>query len=116
MHYQAAPNEEDKLVRCTKGALNDIIVDLRPESDTFKQWISVELSAENRRMIYVPKGFAHGFITLQSNTEIFYLMSQFYAPGHSSGFRWNDAAFGLEWPEPITVISEQDRNYPDFSH
>jgi len=115
MHYQALPYEEDKLVRCTTGAIYDVIVDLRQGSDTLKKWIAVELSAENRRMIYVPKGFAHGFITLQDNSEVFYLMSEFYTPGYSRGFRWNDPAFGLKWPGKVTVISEKDVSYPDFT-
>jgi dTDP-4-dehydrorhamnose 3,5-epimerase len=115
MHYQASPKEEDKLVRCTKGAICDIIVDLRKNSDSFRKWISVKLSEANRKMVYVPKGFAHGFITLKNNTEVFYLMSEFYTSGYSRGFRWNDPAFGLKWPEKVTVISEQDKCYADFS-
>ena len=115
MHYQAAPFEEAKLVRCTMGAICDVIIDLRPESVTFKKWTAVELSSENRRMFYIPEGFAHGFLTLQDNTEIFYQMSEFYAPAQARGLRWNDPAFGILWPTDITVISDQDQNYPNFT-
>jgi dTDP-4-dehydrorhamnose 3,5-epimerase len=115
MHYQVSPYEEDKLIRCSRGAIYDVITDLRQDSDTYKKWIAVTLSAENRRMIYVPKGFAHGFITLQDNSEVFYLMSEFYAPGYGRGFRYNDLAFRIQWIEKVTVISDQDRSYPDFA-
>jgi dTDP-4-dehydrorhamnose 3,5-epimerase len=114
MHYQCVPSEEAKLVRCTMGILFDVIIDLRPASFTFKQWVAVELSAENRRMLYIPEGFAHGFLTLDDNTEIFYQMSEFYAPACARGVRWNDPAFAIEWPMDVSVISNQDRNYPDF--
>ena len=114
MHYQFAPFEEAKLVRCTMGAIYDVIIDLRPDISTFKQWVAVELSAENRRMLYIPEGFAHGFLTLDDNTEIFYQMSEFYAPAQARGVRWNDSCFNIEWPIQIRVISDQDRNYPDF--
>lgn len=114
MHYQAAPHEEAKLVRCTIGSIRDVIIDLRPESPTFKAWFSVELTAENRKMIYIPEGFGHGFITLQDNTEVFYQMSEFYAPECARGIRWNDPAFGIDWPEDVKVISERDNQYPDF--
>jgi len=96
------------------GCDYDVIVDLRQGSDTLKKWIAVELSAENRRMIYVPKGFAHGFITLQDNSEVFYLMSEFYTPGYSRGFRWNDPAFGFKMAGKVTVISEAGRKLPRF--
>jgi len=115
MHYQVPPHEEAKLVRCTMGAIYDVIIDLRPDSQTFKQWISVELTAENRKMIYVPEGFAHGFLTLEDNTEVFYQMSEFYAPECARGVRWNDPAFCIKWPIDIRVISERDRQYPDFT-
>jgi dTDP-4-dehydrorhamnose 3,5-epimerase len=115
MHYQAAPFEEAKLVRCTMGAICDVIIDLRPDSVTFKKWTAVELSSENRRMLYIPGGFAHGFLTLQDNTEIFYQMSEFYAPTYARGLRWNDPAFGILWPTDIAVISDQDQNYPNFT-
>ena len=115
MHYQASPYEEGKLIRCSRGAIYDVIADLRQNSGTFKNWVAVTLSAENRRMIYVPKGFAHGFITLQDNCEVFYLMSEFYAPDYGRGFSYNDPAFGIKWPEKVTVISDQDKSYPEFT-
>jgi dTDP-4-dehydrorhamnose 3,5-epimerase len=114
MHFQKAPYEEEKLVRCTKGALYDVIVDLRKDSPTFKQWIGVELTEKNHRALLVPKGFAHGFLTLEDNTEANYLVSQFYAPGAESGLRYNDPAFNIQWPAEITVISEKDKTHPDF--
>lgn len=115
MHYQARPHEEAKLVRCTRGAIYDVIVDLRPESVTYKQWIGIELSAENRRMLYVPAGFAHGFQSLADDTEVFYQISTTYRPESARGVRWNDPAFGIEWPQEVRVISEKDRRYPDFT-
>ncbi len=115
MHYQVAPFEEAKVVRCTGGAIYDVIVDLRPESPTFRQHIGETLSAENRRMLYVPEGFAHGFVTLADDTEVFYQMSEFYAPESAKGFRWNDPAFKIELPLEVTVISERDRRCPDFA-
>jgi dTDP-4-dehydrorhamnose 3,5-epimerase len=114
MHYQASPFGEAKLVRCTAGAIYDVVVDLRPQSATFKRWCGLELTAANRDMIYIPEGVAHGFLTLADKTEIFYQMSEFYHPDLSRGVRWNDPAFGIEWPEPVAVISERDRAYPDF--
>jgi len=113
MHYQLPPASETKLVRCIRGSLWDCIVDLRPDSPTFKRWFGAELSAENRRMMYVPKGFAHGFITLEPDTEAFYLVDEFYAPELERGLRWNDPAIGIEWPAEPRVISEKDRNHPD---
>lgn len=114
MHYQIAPCEEAKLVRCTRGALCDVIVDLRPGSATFKQHAREVLTAENRRMLYVPEGFAHGFLTLEDATEVFYQMSEYHAPERARGFRWNDPAFGIPWPAEVEVVSERDRSYPDF--
>ena len=115
MHYQSAPHAEDKLIRCTRGKLYDVIVDLRPESPTFKQWIAVELTGDSLRMLYVPKGCAHGFQTLEDNTEIFYQMSEFYHPESACGVRWNDPAFGIQWPAGVPVIlSERDRHWPDY--
>jgi len=114
MHYQAAPFEETKLVRCTKGAIYDVVLDLRLESPTYRQWISALLTGENRSMIYVPKGCAHGFLTLQDNTEVFYQMSQVYDVASARGLRWDDPLFGISWPEKPVVISERDRTYPDF--
>jgi dTDP-4-dehydrorhamnose 3,5-epimerase len=114
MHYQAPPFAESKLVRCTQGAIYDVVLDLRPESPSFKDWIAVTLAAENRNMIYVPKRCAHGFLTLQDETEVFYQMSEVYNAESSRGVRWNDPAFGIAWPERVEVLSERDRNYPDF--
>ncbi|MEP6986339.1 MAG: dTDP-4-dehydrorhamnose 3,5-epimerase [Chloroflexota bacterium] len=111
MHYQAAPHEETKLVRCTMGAVYDVIIDLRPDSLTFKQWFAVELSALNRFMLYIPKGFAHGFQTLLDGTEVFYQMGTFYQPEAARGVCWDDEAFQIEWPLPITLMSDNDRNY-----
>jgi dTDP-4-dehydrorhamnose 3,5-epimerase len=115
MHWQASPFEEAKLVRCTQGDVFDVIIDLRPVSKTYKKWIGVELTAENRTMLYVPKGFAHGFVTRKDSTEVFYQMSQSYVPGAARGIRYNDPTFNIQWPEKIREISERDRNYPDFS-
>ena len=114
MHYQIAPYQEAKLVCCTKGAIYDVIIDLRKDSPTLKQWIAVELTATNRRMLYIPEGFAHGFQTLEDNTEVFYQMSEFYHPESAKGVRWNDPAFGIVWPDDIRVISDRDRQYQDF--
>jgi dTDP-4-dehydrorhamnose 3,5-epimerase len=114
MHYAAAPRREAKLVRCTRGAIHDVIVDLRPGSPTRGKWVAVELTERNLAMIYVPEGFAHGFLTLREDTEVFYQMSQPYDPAAARGARWNDPCFGIEWPEEPRVISERDRTYPDF--
>jgi len=114
MHYQAHPYQEAKLVRCTMGAIYDVIIDLRPESQTFKQWIAVELTAENRRMIFIPKGLAHGFQTLMDNTEVFYQMSEFFAPECARGVRWNDPQFNIIWPEDDSIISIKDQNFDDL--
>jgi dTDP-4-dehydrorhamnose 3,5-epimerase len=114
MHYQLAPFAEAKLVRCTSGSIYDVIIDLRPASATFKQYFAVELSAENRRMLYIPEDFAHGFQTLQDDTEVFYQMAQQYSAEHARGVRWNDPAFGIEWPDGERIIIERDQNYPDF--
>lgn len=114
MHYQAGPYAEAKLVRCTRGAVYDVIVDLRPGSRTFRQWLAVELTADNRRMLYVPEGMAHGFQTLEDETEVFYQISEFYRPGYARGVRWDDPAFGIRWPEGDRIISPRDRQYPDF--
>jgi dTDP-4-dehydrorhamnose 3,5-epimerase len=114
MHYQVAPYAEAKVVRCTQGSVHDVLIDLRPESPTFKQWVAVSLTAENRKMVYVPEGFAHGFLTLEDNTEVFYQMSEFYSAESARGIRWNDPAFGIAWPGTVKVISERDRSYPNF--
>jgi dTDP-4-dehydrorhamnose 3,5-epimerase len=115
MHYQRAPHGEIKLVRCTMGALHDVVVDLRPQSPTFKKHVAVELSASNRKMLYIPEGCAHGFQTLQDDTEVLYHMSEPYAPGHAAGVRWNDPAFGIVWPDGNPTLSERDRTFPDFA-
>ena len=114
MHHQIAPHQEVKLVRCTAGAIYDVIIDLRPNSLTFKKWLAVELTAENRKIVYIPEGFSHGFMTLTDDTEVFYQMSQFYAPESSVGIRWNDPFFGVIWPGEVAVVSDRDKNYPDF--
>ncbi len=111
MHYQAEPFPEAKLVRCTLGAMYDVMIDLRQNSPTFKQWLAVELTAQNRRALYIPEGFAHGFQTLADNTEVFYQMSEFYHPECARGVRWDDPAFGVEWALPITTASPQDSAY-----
>lgn len=114
MHYQVKLYEEAKLVRCTMGAIYDVIIDLRLDSPTFKQWEAAELTAENRRMLYIPEGFAHGFQTLEDNTEVFYQMSQFYSPEFARGVRWDDPAFNIRWPAGERIIAERDRAFPDF--
>ncbi|MCX6030219.1 MAG: dTDP-4-dehydrorhamnose 3,5-epimerase [Chloroflexi bacterium] len=114
LHYQAAPYEEAKIVSCNHGAICDVIVDLRPASPTSKKWLAVELTEQNRRMLYIPEGFAHGFQTLKDHSEVFYQMSEFYIPAAARGARWNDPAFGIRWPLPVTIISPRDRSYPDF--
>ena len=115
MHFQTAPHEETKVVTCLKGAILDVIIDLRAGSPTYRRWISVELSEANRRRLYVPKGFAHGFQTLVDDAEIFYLISEFYAPGASSGVPYDDPAFGIEWPLPVSTISDKDTSWPAVS-
>ena len=114
MHYQAPPFEEDKLVRCTRGSIYDVIVDLRRDSRTFGKHIGITLTAENRTMLHIPKGFAHGFLTLEDDTEIHYQMSEYYAPECARGYRWDDPVFGIVWPGEVQIISEKDRSYPDF--
>lgn len=114
MHFQIAPYAEAKLVRCTMGAIYDVIVDIRPDSPTFKKYFGAELTPENRKMLYVPEGFAHGFITLSDHSEVFYQMSEFYHAEAARGYRWNEPVFGIAWPLPVQVISERDANYPDF--
>ena len=115
MHYQAAPHGQAKLVRCTRGAIYDVGIDLRPDSPTFKQWVGVELSAENRLMLYLPGDFAHGFLTLADDTEVFYQVSSAYAPQSERGVRWDDPAFRIEWPATRgRIINARDESYPDF--
>ena len=112
MHYQEAPHGQVKVVRCTMGSVYDVIVDLRRNSPTFRQWIGLELTAANRLMLYVPSDFAHGFQTLEDNVEIAYQMSEYYHPEASRGLRWDDPAFGIDWPLGISAISERDRAHP----
>lgn len=114
MHFQIAPHQEAKLVRCSRGSIYDVIIDLREDSSTFKQWIGVELTQDNYKMLYVPEDFAHGFITLEDNCEISYLMSEFYVPGAGATIRWNDPLFKIDWPMEPVVISEKDKTQPDF--
>lgn len=114
LHYQKAPKAEAKFVRCTMGAIYDVIVDLRPDSPTHKQWIGAELTQENRRMLYVPEGFAHGYQTLTDQAEMYYQTSQFYAPELAVGVRYDDVAFNISWPLPVEVISEGDKKWPDY--
>jgi len=116
LHFQAAPHEEAKLVRCTRGAVYDVIVDLRSGSPTFRRWISVELTAESDTMLFVPEGFAHGYQTLEDDTETAYLMTAYYEPSAGRGVRWDDPAFGIDWPAvEERTINERDRSWPDFN-
>jgi dTDP-4-dehydrorhamnose 3,5-epimerase len=114
LHYQVAPHEETKLVRCTRGAIFDVAVDLRCASPTFKHWCSVELTADNRIGLYVPKGCAHGFLTLVDDSEVLYQMTAAYAPEAARGMRYDDPSFGIDWPDVVVVINDRDRSYPDF--
>jgi dTDP-4-dehydrorhamnose 3,5-epimerase len=114
MHYQIAPYEEAKLVRCMAGSIYDVIIDLRSGSETYRSWFGVELTAANRRMLFVPEGFAHGFQTLEDDTEVTYQVSQFYTPGSERGIRWDDPAFSIDWPIEVQVISDKDKSWPDF--
>jgi len=114
LHYQVSPQEEDKLVRCIKGAIYDVIVDIRPDSKTYRQWIATELTDENYRMLYVPAGFAHGFQSLVDNTEVLYPASEYYSPESERGIRWNDAIIGIKWPIPDPILSEKDAMIPDY--
>jgi dTDP-4-dehydrorhamnose 3,5-epimerase len=114
-HYQTAPHKEIKLVRCVRGAIYDVIIDLRPESLTYGQWLAVDLTADNRRMIYIPEGFAHGYQTTVDDTEVFYQVAQFYAPEHERGIRWDDPAIGVPWPITDEVtLSAKDKRWSDF--
>ncbi len=114
MHYSVPPYAEAKVVRCTRGAIYDVVVDLRPGSPTFKSWVGMLLTAANRHMVYVPEGCGHGFLTLDDETEVFYQMSEFYNAESARGVRWNDPAFQIVWPEKVAVISERDGTYPSF--
>lgn len=115
MHFQREPHPQAKLVRCTRGRIYDVAIDLRPDSPTFRQWAGAELTAENHLMLFIPEGFAHGFLTLEDDTEVFYQVSEVYSPECADGVRWNDPAFGVEWPGEVRVIIERDRDYPDFT-
>lgn len=115
IHYQLAPKAETKIVRCIKGSLYDVIVDLRPDSETFLKWFGAELNAENRSMMYVPKGFGHAFITLTDDTEALYLVTEFYSPEHERGIIWNDKTIGVIWPIVPTIISEKDKKHQNFN-
>lgn len=114
LHYQLPPMQETKLVRCIKGSLYDVIVDLRPDSQTFGRWFAETLSEDNRLMMYVPRGFAHGFLTLTGDAEILYLVSQPYSKELERGIRWNDPRFAIQWPGEPRVISDRDQSHPDF--
>jgi dTDP-4-dehydrorhamnose 3,5-epimerase len=114
LHFQAAPHAEAKVVRCVRGTIYDLLVDLRPESHIYRQHLAVELSADRRNAVYIPPGVAHGFLTLTADCEVHYAMSEFYEPAAARGVRWNDPAFGIVLPEPVQVISERDAGYPDF--
>ncbi len=115
MHYQAAPYQEAKLVRCTMGEIYDVLIDLRPDSPTYMQWLGVELTAQNRQMLHVPEGCAHGYQTLTDDTEVVYQTSQFYAPEYARGVRYDDPAFGISWPIEVRVISDADKSWPLYS-
>jgi len=114
MHFQVAPYKETKLVSCVSGAIYDVIIDLRTDSSSYRQWYAIELTSENRQMIYIPAGLAHGLQTLADNTTVFYQMSEFYHPECAGGVRWNDPAFGIEWPMKPSVISAKDQSYDSF--
>jgi dTDP-4-dehydrorhamnose 3,5-epimerase len=114
LHYQIAPSKEAKLIRCIRGAIHDVIIDLREESSTFKQACAIELTCANRRMVYVPEGCAHGFLSLQDDTEVLYLVSDYYAPEHERGVRYDDPAFAVRWPLDVRTISDKDCNWPDY--
>lgn len=114
MHFQSSPHAEAKLVRCTKGAVYDVVLDLRRSSPAYMSWVAVVLSAANRQMVYIPEGCAHGFLTLEDDTEVFYQMSEFYDAESARGLRWNDPAFNIAWPVPVEVISRRDAEYASF--
>lgn len=114
MHFQVAPYSETKMVRCTSGAIYDVIIDIRPESPTFKKWFGIELTEENFKMLYVPEGFAHGFITLKDHSSVHYMVTEYYTPGAEGGLRYNDPSFNIEWPMQPVIVSEKDKNHPLF--
>jgi len=115
MHYQKHPFEETKLIRCTKGAVYDVIIDLRKDSATYRQWFGIELTEDNYTMLYVPEKFAHGFVTLKDLAEVTYLVTEYYTPGAEAGLRYNDPAFGIAWPEEVRFMSGKDNSHPDFN-
>lgn len=115
MHYQTPPKAEAKYVICIAGAIYDVIIDIRPDSPTYCRWFGIELSAENRKMLYVPEGFAHGYQALQDGASVLYQVSEFYCPEHERGIRWNDPAFGIKWPIPDPILSGKDAGHPDFA-
>ena len=114
MHFQWPPSREGKLVRCIRGSIHDVVIDLRPDSATFAQHVALELTAAGRRAVFIPPGFAHGFQTLEDDVEVMYQMTDFYDPALAAGVRWNDSAFGIAWPLPVTAIHERDAGYADF--
>jgi dTDP-4-dehydrorhamnose 3,5-epimerase len=114
MHFQRSPHREAKVVSCTRGRVYDVVIDLRPDSPTYLRWTAVELTAENRRMLYIPEGLAHGFQTLADETELLYLMSESYSPAHARGVRHDDPVFGIDWPLPVASISDADRTWPSY--
>ena len=115
LHFQVAPHPEVKIVRCPRGAIFDVIVDLRPASATFRQWFGIELTEANNKAIYVPEGFAQGYLTLEDDTEIYYHTTECFNPASASGIRYNDSAFGIQWPMEPGVISKQDAEWPNYS-
>ena len=114
LHYQIDPYQEAKFIRCTRGRVFDLIIDLRPDSPTFMQWIGNELSSDSYKMVYVPENFAHGILSLEDNSEVYYPVTQFYTPGAERGIRWNDPAFNIKWPIDVEIVSEKDNSHPDF--
>ena len=114
LHYQAAPHGECKLIRCEQGSIFDVLVDLRPDSATYRHWAGVELAAADHRLVYAPEGVAHGFVTLADDSAVYYQISVPYEPSSARGVRWDDPRFGIEWPEPVRVISDRDAGFPDF--
>jgi dTDP-4-dehydrorhamnose 3,5-epimerase len=114
LHYQVEPYHEAKLIRCTRGRVFDVIVDLRPGSPTYLQWFGAELTPDNYRMVYVPGNFAHGYLSLEDNSEVYYNVTEFYTPGSEKGIRYNDPALNIEWPIPVEIVSEKDKSWPDY--
>jgi dTDP-4-dehydrorhamnose 3,5-epimerase len=115
LHYQPAPHAETKLVRATRGCVFDVAVDLRPDSATYRRWTGTELSAANLRGLFIPEGVAHGFLTLEPDTDVLYQIAPAFRPGHEAGVRWDDPAFGIDWPDSPVLISERDASYPDYA-